>query len=91
MDTARLLAATTCPSKPRSVLVELDVRSGRAAPVRTAPGRVATLDFDAGRGHVLMQMERPADPLVPVALFRWDRQGAPKRIPVAAGVTGAQW
>jgi hypothetical protein len=91
LDTARLLAATTCPSKPRSVLVELDVRSGAAAPVRTAPGRVATLDFDAGRGHVLMQMERPADPLVPVALFRWDRQSAPKRIPVAAGVTGAQW
>jgi hypothetical protein len=38
-----------------------------------------------------MQMERPADPMVPVALFRWDRQSAPKRIPVAAGVTGAQW
>jgi hypothetical protein len=91
LDTARLLAATTCPSKPRSVLVELDVRSGRAAPVRTAPGRVATLDFDAGRGHVLMQLVRPADPLVPVPLFRWDRHGAPKRIPVAAGVTNAQW
>jgi hypothetical protein len=91
LDTARLLAATTCPSKPRSVLVELDVRSGRAATVRTAPGQVATLDFDASRGHVLMQMVRPADPLVPVALFRWDRQSAPKRIPVAAGITNAQW
>jgi hypothetical protein len=34
---------------------------------------------------------RPADPLVPVPLFRWDRHGAPKRIPVAAGVTNAQW
>jgi hypothetical protein len=91
LDTARLLAATTCPSKPQSVLVELDVRSGRAATVRTAPGQVATLDFDASRGHVLMQMVRPADPLVPVALFRWDRQSAPKRIPVAAGITNAQW
>jgi hypothetical protein len=91
LDTARLLAATTCPSKPQSVLVELDVRSGGAATVWTAPGQVATLDFDAGRGHVLMQMVRPADPLVPVALFRWDRQGAPERIPVAAGITNAQW
>jgi len=87
----RLLAATTCRSAQRSVLVELDVRSGRAAPVRTAPGLVARLDFDAGRGHVLMQMVAPADPLAPVPLFRWDRQSAPKRIPVAAGVTGAQW
>jgi hypothetical protein len=90
-DSARLLAATTCQSKQRSVLADLDVRSGRAAPVRTAPGQVATLDFDAGRGHVLMQMVTPADPLVPVPLFRWDRHSAPKRIPVAAGVTSAQW
>jgi hypothetical protein len=74
------------------VLVEVPrPASSLSAPVRTAPGRVATLDFDAGRGHVLMQLVRPADPLVPVPLFRWDRHGAPKRIPVAAGVTNAQW
>jgi hypothetical protein len=74
------------------VLVEVPrPASSLSAPVRTAPGCVATLDFDAGRGHVLMQLVRPADPLVPVPLFRWDRHGAPKRIPVAAGVTNAQW
>jgi hypothetical protein len=90
-DTTSLLAATSCPSAKRSVLVELDVRSGRAAPIRTAPGLVAALDFDAGRTNVLIQMVAPADPKAPVPLFRWDRQNAPTRIPVPAGVAGAQW
>jgi hypothetical protein len=91
LDSTSLLAAMSCPSAKRSDLVELDVRSGRAAPIRTAPGLVSALDFDAGRGHVLLQMVAPADPLVPVPLFRWDGYSAPTRIPVAAGVASAQW
>jgi hypothetical protein len=90
-DNGKLLAASACRSKRRSELVTLDLRSGRATPLRTAPGLVSALDYDAGRAYVLMQLAAPNGRPLPGQLYRWDGRSAPRRIPVPPGVADAQW